>query len=331
MTPFGGPPARDGRGIHGPSRAAAARPEVWVADDPRDSVPTAAEVCNVLYGGFHNSTESRRLAGELAAAWPPLRHHTYAGRALVRRMVQHLIAAGVEQFLDIGGGIAQHGATHEIIADTITDPSARPLPGLTPAGGPAQRARVVCADLDPIATDVNRRHLEDLAWATAVVGDLRRPHSILDDPVVNTTLNLDRPVGVLLLGVLHHLPPDADLVQILRTTADALTPGSYLAVSLLTIDPDPAGAAAQRHAAALYTRTPTPLHLRPARNITDLLQHPQLPDLHLVDPGVVPAHHWQPDPDDEPGFPAPHLLAALARIGPAAPSDTAGSRPGPPC
>ncbi|WP_432985415.1 SAM-dependent methyltransferase [Dactylosporangium sp. CA-233914] len=97
-----------------PSRAAAARPEVWVADDPRDSVPTAAEVCDALYGGFHTSTESRRLAGELEAAWPPLRHHTYAGRTLLRRMVQHLIAAGVDQFLDIGGGIAQHGATHKL-------------------------------------------------------------------------------------------------------------------------------------------------------------------------------------------------------------------------
>lgn len=298
---------------------ASAGSEVWLTGDPSVSVPTVGGVCNALYGGFHNSSESRRLAGEVERAWPEIREHVYAGRTLLRRVVQELLAAGVEQFLDVGGGVAQYGATHEIIADIVTDPGAPSGPGPTPAEGPARRARLVYVDLDPISTGVNRRHLHDLPWATAVVGDLRRPHTFLDHAVVNDVLDLGQPVAVLLLGVLHHLPPDIDLAQVLATIGDAVTPGSYLAVSHLTTDPDPNGAAAQRHAADLFTRTPTPLYLRSAQDIAALLQDPQLSGVHLAEPGLVPAHRWRPDPD-ELDIPAPHLLAGLAQLGPAAPT-----------
>ncbi|WP_426503044.1 SAM-dependent methyltransferase [Dactylosporangium sp. McL0621] len=234
---------------------APAAPSAWIDDDPGVTVPTAAGAFNAMYGGFHTNSASRQLATDLARAWPPILDHACAGRTLLRRMVRYLIAAGIAQFLDIGGGAAQHGATHEIITDTITDPGAPPDPDPASPAGPARRARLVYIDLDPIITDVNQHHLHDVRWATAVVGDLRQPHSFLNDPAVNDVLDLGRPVAVLLLGVLHHLPPEPRPGHALHAIADALSPGSYLAVTHLTTDPDPHGAAAQQHAADLLART----------------------------------------------------------------------------
>ncbi|MGI5243071.1 SAM-dependent methyltransferase [Dactylosporangium sp. CA-139066] len=296
-------------------RAPAAGMGPWFSDDPMVSVPTAAGALNAIYGGFCNTTESRQLAQDLEVMWPPLRTHAFAGRAVLSRMVRYLLAAGIEQFIDVGGGVAQYGATHEIIADEST---ALRFPSHTPNRDDRlhRQARLVYVDIDPVTTDVNRRHICDLPWATAVVGDLLHPWTFLNHPTVNDLLDLGRPVGVLLLGVLHHLPGPSP-AHAIRTIADALTIGSHLAVSHLAVDPDPRGAAAQRNAADLFARTPTPLHLRHPHAIAELLHDPRLPGMHLVEPGLVPAHHWHPDPDpDEPPTPAPHLLAAVAHLCP---------------
>ncbi|MGI5238866.1 SAM-dependent methyltransferase [Dactylosporangium sp. CA-139066] len=291
-----------------------AQPGTWIRDD-LTRPPTVAGFANAMYGGFYNQAVDRHLVADIAAAWPPIRDHMLAGRAAQGRIVRYLLDAGVEQFLDIGAGIARHGATHDIIAAAISDENLqlrqRPF-------------RVVYVDIDPITTTVNRSLLEQFPWAAAVGGDLQHPATILNNDVVNDLLDFGRPVAVLLLGVLHHVPHRPG--RVVQRLAEALSYGSYLAISHLTTDPNPAGAAAQRHAADLLAATPTPLYLRHPAHVAALLRDPRLPAFTLAEPGYAPADQWRPDPDDEPPFPAPHLLTAVAELTPPARHSPGASR-----
>ncbi|WP_432976652.1 SAM-dependent methyltransferase [Dactylosporangium sp. CA-233914] len=283
----------------------------WVREDGT-APPTTAGIANRIYGGFYNRTVDRKLGADIEAAWPPMRDHLLAGRAVQGRIVRHLLGAGVRQFLDIGAGIAQHGATHEVIAAIMSPDREMDLPHRERA------VRVVYVDIDPITTFVNAALLDAFPWAAAVCADLQHPATFLNNDIVNDLLDFAQPVGVLLLGVLHHLPHRPGAGPALRRLAEALSYGSYLSISHLTTDLKPAGAAAQRRAVGLLAATPTPLYLRHPAYVAALLHDRHLPALDLLEPGFVPADQWRPDPGDQPPFVAPHLLTAVAKLTPPA-------------
>ncbi len=68
---------------------------------------------------------------------------------------------------------------------------------------------------------------------------LRRPRDVLTHPDTPRTLDFTRPVGVLMIAVLHFVPDADEPAEIIREHPDATAPGSYLAVShagLLAVD-----------------------------------------------------------------------------------------------
>jgi hypothetical protein len=265
--------------------------------DPRGLPPEingrvahSARVYDYWLGGKDNFAADRALGDALIAAVPTTRFAARANRAFLGRAVRYLAGeAGITQFLDIGTGIPTAGNTHEV------------------AQAAAPQARVVYVDHDPIVLAHARALMTSSpAGATAFIkADLREPGKILADPELRGTLDLDKPVALNLIAVLHFLTDQDNPRGLVAELLDALPSGSYLTIAHLTGDFDPEEAAAALAASRQSSVTYVP---RTAAEVAAFFD-----GLDLVDPGVVPLLTWRPD-DGAPQDPlAARMYAAMAR------------------
>jgi hypothetical protein len=154
----------------------------------------------------------------------------------------------------------------------------------------APDSRVVYVDNDPLVMVHARALLTSTPQGrTAYIqADLTDPESILADPQLRETLDMSRPVGLMLIAVLHFVRGHGAAQPIVRTLLDALPPGSYLAATHATSD---FGTPEQQ---ALYQRLidegKTDVWTRPRDEFAAIFD-----GLELVEPGVVPASEWRPD------------------------------------
>jgi S-adenosyl methyltransferase len=241
------------------------------------SVPHAARVYDYMLGGVTNFEVDREAAEQAAAlvgGMDLIRSEVRANRAFQVRAVRYLIHdAGVRQFLDIGTGIPSAGNVHEI----------------TQAEAPG--ARVVYVDKDPVVLAHAHVLLKGVDEGAAVYlqDDVRHPERILDQAA--TTLDLTRPVAVMLVGLLHHLRDADHPGDLARRLMDGVAPGSYLVVSHLAADISAGGyVEAGDH---LDETMDEPLVFRTHDQVAAFFA-----GLELVDPGVVPVDEWRPS--DEP-------------------------------
>ncbi|MEV6929477.1 SAM-dependent methyltransferase [Dactylosporangium sp. NPDC051485] len=267
------------------------RPE-WAPEGIDINVPNAARMYDYSLGGFHNFAADREMVERVVAMAPDARKVGLANRAYLGRVVRRLVSEGVRQFLDIGSGIPALACVHEVAQAAAPD------------------ARVVYVDIDAVAVAHGKAILTHNDRATALVGDVRGPDDILRHPEVTGLFDLDRPIAVMLIAVLHFVPDADDPAGIVARFRDAVAPGSFVALSHGSPPPRPEEADI---VTAAYQRTSTPLHLRTAEQISHLLD-----GLELLEPGVVPVTGWHPDPQDAGVEPRPEVLAAVGRK-PAAP------------
>jgi hypothetical protein len=240
------------------------------------SVAHAARVYDYLLGGRANFKVDREVAERVYAAFPGgvdgVRADVRAHRAALGRVVQFVVRdAGITQFLDIGTGIPKENNVHEV--------AQRDVPG----------ARIVYVDNDPIVL----AHAHQLLRGTRegatsyIYGDLRDPQPILNEAA--KTLDYSRPAAVMLFGILHFFSDADDPRGLIDQLLAPLAPGSYLAISHLASDV---------HADEM-SETFKALSARMAENVT-LRSHDEvaalLGGLELVEPGVVQAAQWRPDP-----------------------------------
>jgi hypothetical protein len=133
--------------------------------------------------------------------------------------------------------------------------------------------------------------------------DLHDSERIIDR--ARRVLDFDQPVAVTLLAILHLVPDDAEVRQILAALTGPLCPDSAVAVSVVTGDSDPGGAKAAQQVAGKHGLSVT---LRSRAQVAGMLA-----GLDLVDPGVTLVHRWRPHPDDPPLADADvHLWGAVA-------------------
>ena len=247
------------------------------------SLPNVARVWNFLIGGRDNFEADRRAARQLLAASPVMEQVALASRAFLRRTVIYLAAeAGIRQFLDVGTGIPAAGNTHEVAQ--AVDPS----------------CRVVYVDNDPVVLTHARAKLRSAAeGATSYIdADARDTDTIVAG--ARTTLDLTRPVGVIMIDILNFLEDAGDVLE--RTVA-ALPAGSYLVVTQPVRDERLAMAAHRWNQLAAM-----PVFLRDRAQVERWLA-----GLDLMAPGVVELPDWRPgpgDPESPDGLP---LLGAVAR------------------
>ena len=263
----------------------------WVPPEIDVTVPNAARIYDYALGGVHNFQVDREFWDKAAAAFPLGGVVARANRAFLGRAVRRLAEAGISQFLDIGSGIPTLGNVHEVAHEVKPD------------------ARIVYADIDPIAVQQSRALLAGNPYALVVEGDLRKPERILYHPEVVEFLDFSEPIAVLTVAVLHFVQDADDPAGIVRELGSALVSGSYLVLSHAGPDDDPAGRERQEVARRMYENTPTPLILRSADDLAAILGEGFTP----VEPGIVSATQWHPDPTAPPEAPQPTALVAVAR------------------
>lgn len=241
-----------------------------------------------LLGGGHNFAVDRELVDQLNVVAPLVGQMALRNRAFLRRAVLTLVECGIRQFLDIGSGIPTVGNVHEIAQRA--DPE----------------ARVVYVDHDPVAVAHCELILEQNDRAGVVQADLRDPDSILASPITRGLLDLDQPVGLLMVCVVHFVSPEADPAGLLGRFREALAPGSYLALSHLTAD----SAESEMNALVQVMQgSKDPIHPRSRAQITELFS-----GFELVEPGVVSIADWRPrSPGD--GGDVPERDQVLAGMG----------------
>ncbi|MEU4836495.1 SAM-dependent methyltransferase [Streptosporangium sp. NPDC023615] len=244
---------------------------VPVEIDP--NVPSVARIYDYLLGGKDNFVSDRAAAEKLIELTPNAREGVRSNRRFLRRAVRFMTEAGIRQFLDIGAGLPTQENVHQV------------------ALGLAPESRVVYIDNDPIVLTHGRALLADNGQTIVLDGDLREPSAVLDDPQVNAHIDFDRPVGLLLLAVLHFVPDDDMAERIVTTLRDRLAPGSAVAISHLSFGDLPEDKVAEGR--ALYNRTSagsaTP---RSREEITRFFD-----GFELVEPGLVSTDDWRPEAD----------------------------------
>src|SRR6201997_4362836 len=145
------------------------------------SKPNVARVYDAMLGGKDNFAADREFVAEVLRFAPMAPLGAVANRQFLRRVVQYLVVeAGVTQFLDLGSGLPTQGNVSEVVHQF------------------SRRARVVHVDNDPIVYTHSKALLADAQTTDFILGDVRRPAEILEDPVVESMIDFGQPVGLLL-------------------------------------------------------------------------------------------------------------------------------------
>jgi S-adenosyl methyltransferase len=207
------------------------------------TTPSPARLYDYFLGGTHNLPVDRAMAAYLKAAVPNLLTGVRANRAFHQRAAVWMAAqAGLRQFIDLGSGLPTQCNTHEAVQAVA--------PG----------ARVAYVDNDPMVA-IYAGQLLAADGTTAVISqDLLDTGAVLADPGLRAVINLSEPVGLLATAVLHFVPDRDDPWAAMRRYADALAPGSCLAVSHFTSDGLPADDV--RAGTDMYGRVATGLYPR---------------------------------------------------------------------
>ncbi|MFF8594760.1 SAM-dependent methyltransferase [Streptomyces sp. NPDC015220] len=238
------------------------------------TVPHSARIWNYWMGGKDNY-EVDRIAGDA------YREHAPAIETMARASRRYLIRAvtyvagelGIRQFLDIGTGLPTYDNTHQV-AQRI-----------------APESRVVYVDNDPLVL----RHAQALLTSTRegvteyLDADLRDPERIIER--AGRILDFDRPVALMLMGILGHVQDYEEAKSIARRLQAALPAGSCF-VHYDSTDTDQALKEAQQG----YDDTgAVPYVLRGPEQLAAFYE-----GLEPVEPGIVSCPLWRPEPGTVP-------------------------------
>jgi SAM-dependent methyltransferase len=255
------------------------------------TTPHPARRYDYWLGGENNFEADRESAEAVAEAFPTIRFAALENRRFLRRAVAHLTEeAGIRQFLDIGAGLPTAGNVHEI------------------AQGIAPESRIVYVDNDPIVLIHARALLDSSAQgATAYLdADVRDPATILHHPDLRATLDLDRPVALMLVALMHFITDDHHPYDLVRQLCDVLAPGSYLVMTHATDDHLTQEDLAETREA--NQRSGIPFRLRSTAEFSRFFT-----GLELVPPGISSVMTWRPETWH--AHPRPEAVSMLAGVG----------------
>jgi len=262
------------------------------------TVAHPARVYDFLLGGVDNFEVDREAAMAHVATNPggieAVRADVRANRAFLGRAVRYLAGeVGVRQFLDIGTGVPNADNVHAVAQATAPD------------------SRIVYVDNDPIVL----AHAHALLRSTSegrtayVDADMCQPEQVLEQ--ARDTLDLDQPVAVMLIAILHFDIAPHDAYDIVARLMKPLPSGSHLVLSHLTQDIQPEVMAKLAEVVESDPRMDYRFVMRTKDEVARFFDR-----LELVEPGIVPVEDWRPDgpkPTRPPGVGEPPFYGAVGQ------------------
>ncbi|GGS77047.1 hypothetical protein GCM10010259_00680 [Streptomyces daghestanicus] len=262
----------------------------WAPRSIDITVPSVSRIHDFYLGGSHNFEVDREAARRAMRSVPGLPKIMQAGRAFMRRAVRHAAGAGITQFLDIGSGIPAFGSVHEVVRRVRPD------------------ARVVYVDHDPVAVAHSQAVLDGDEHVDIVAADLLTPRDILASEQVERLIDLNRPVALLLVAILHFVEDRDDPYTAVAELTSALAPGSMLVLSHAAYEGMPLPPERAKGAVEVYKDIRKPLIMRTREEIARFFE-----GYDMVEPGLVPMACWRPEsaPEDE----DPYAFSGFAGVG----------------
>ncbi|MHA4816668.1 SAM-dependent methyltransferase [Streptomyces aculeolatus] len=253
-----------------------------------DSVPHSARIWNYWLGGKDNYGPDREVGDQIASANPQIVEIARAQRGFLKRAVRCLAAEhGVRQFLDVGTGLPTADNTHEV--------AQRVAPG----------SRVVYVDHDPLVLAHSRALLASAPEGATdyIDADLHDPDAILAQ--ARRTLDLSRPVALVLLGTIAHVTDDT-AYGIVGQLMAALPGGSFL---VLCDDTEVVRPDAMREMIRQWNEAGE--NPRVNRSPAQLARF--FDGLEMLEPGLVSVSLWRPETADVGAPAAVDDFGAVAR------------------
>ncbi|MCD0442826.1 SAM-dependent methyltransferase [Glycomyces sp. A-F 0318] len=248
--------------------------DIELPPDTDPTVPATARVYDALLGGTANLAVDRAAADVFAQHIPQARECARLNRSALIRGVEYLVrAAGIDQIIDIGCGLPTEQNTHQVAA------------GLNP------EAKVVYVDHDPVVVAHARTLLADDDRAIVIEADLLDPVDLLSRAELRSFLDFERPIALLIVGMIMQISDEQRPDDVIATLMDALPSGSHL---LLTSWPD-TGESEQAALSAACLATLGNGWIRP---IAALERHFQ--GMAMVPPGLEYIPRWFPEDPDRP-------------------------------
>lgn len=262
----------------------------WAPQGIDLTVPSVSRMYDYYLGGSHNFEVDREAGRKAIDGWPGLPKIMQANRAFMRRSIEYAVSEGVTQFLDIGSGIPTFGNVHEVAL--TADP----------------RSRVLYVDNDPVAVAHSRAVLQGSEQADVVSADFRSPQDVLLSAEADRMLDLEKPVALMLVALLHFIEDKDDPWKTVAEFRDALPPGSLIVLTHAAEGETRKPARAQE-TMDVYRSFGSPLCLRTRADVLAFLD-----GCELVDPGLVPMPRWRPDtPPEQEDQVTFHGLAGVGR------------------
>lgn len=259
--------------VSNPGKASGHHPR-WAPDAVDIETPSAARMYDFFLGGSYNFASDRTLAQQYMQVLPDMPIIARAQRAVLNRAVRYMAEQGIDQFLDLGSGIPTVGNVHEIAQQVNPE------------------ARTVYVDVDPVAVAHATALLEGDGQTGVIQADVRNTGHVMSQPIISDLLDLSRPVGVLMIAVLHFIADTDEPADIVAAYRERVAPGSHLAITHATSDYHPVMA---RQAEGVYRGASHQMHYRTKQEIASILA-----GYDLVDPGLVDMIQWRPDRDAGP-------------------------------
>jgi len=276
--------------VHGPWSGALPEPIGSASEDTGEGRrANAARVYDCWLGGKDNYAVDRAVARQVAHLAPWIPQGARANRAFLERAVGFATRTGIRQFLDIGSGLPTARNVHEVAGDIVPDNT------------------VVYVDNDPVVCARARALLACRPGVSAVLADARCPGVLLERAVRTGGLDLERPMAVLLVALLHFLPEEDAPLALLDVLHRALAPGSLLILS----HPTPVTgrhSTAMRRAVRAYQEHATDVTPRDREHL-----HRFLTGWELLPPGLVEVDQWRPVTRRHPTVRVP-MLAGVAKL-----------------
>ncbi|MGW3956814.1 SAM-dependent methyltransferase [Streptomyces sp. NPDC004752] len=244
------------------------------AADIDTSKPHSARMYDYFLGGKDNYPVDWAAAKQVINHFPAVKDMARTNRDFMQRASRLLARRGIRQFLDIGTGIPTAPNLHQIVQEVVPD------------------ARVVYADNDPIVL----RHAQALLHSTPegrtayVEGDVRNPGEIIE--AAREVLDFDRPIALSLVALLHLVGDEDDPYGIVTRLLEPLASGSHVTLSHATGEFDPDTWA---RVVEVYRKSGTPAQVRSREEFSRFFT-----GLELIDPGLVLADLWHPEPTGQP-------------------------------